>query len=186
MQDWQGEAPEHVDIKLAWAYRLLNFGPLTLCSSTDGERANVCTVAWCMPVSKDPPRFALRLGQGHKTYKNMRKTGMLGINVPTQGLEELALFCGHNSGHDVDKIAAREISLHAGKTLAELPLVSDCAAWLECRWVQSLDLGDGDLTIVEAVAASARPKVLDITQSWDGEMFRPLHHAGGSRFLLSR
>lgn len=177
--------PSIESIDLKWAYRLLNFGPLTLISSSDGQNPNVCSVAWCMPVSKDPPRLALALGTKHHSYKNMKRTKMLGINIPTQGLEGLALYCGRHSGAEVDKVREKNIALHQGNELTDLPLVSACAAWLECRYIGALPFADKELSLVEIVAASTRTGVLDANHAWNANDFRTLHHAGGERFLYA-
>ena len=180
------DAARREDIDLQWVYRLLNFGPLVLLSSSDGQHPNVCSVAWCMPLSKKPPRFALSLGTGHHTYKNMQKTKILGINIPTRGLEQLALYCGHHSGAEVDKVKEKNIALHYGRVLKQLPLVSACAAWIECRYLESLRFADREISIVEAVAASTRPDVLNAEHAWNARKYPSLHHAGGERFLYAR
>ncbi|MFH1530528.1 MAG: flavin reductase family protein [Pseudomonadota bacterium] len=171
-------------IPLPWAYRLLNHGPLVLVSTTDGERGDVSTVAWARPCQKNPPRFSLTIGTSHRTWKNLTRTGILCINVPTADLVDLVLYCGRCSGDDVDKIQLREIPIRAGGELRTLPLVDSCAAWLECR-VTAETLAEGTSRIeVEAVAASCRAGVLSPQFTWNVDAWPTLHHLGGSRFLV--
>ena len=171
-------------IPLAHAYRLLNHGPLVLLSTTDGSSPDVSTVAWSKPCRKNPPRFQLTVGTSHRTYKNLARTGVVGINIPTADLVELVLYCGRTSGNHVDKIAARSIELRPGEELTGLPLIASCAAWLECRVLpECLEAGTSDLT-VEAVAATCRVGVLSPEYSWNVEAFPTLHHLGGTRFMV--
>ncbi len=171
-------------VPLPWAYRLLNHGPLVLLSTTDGERANVSTVAWARPCRKDPPQFCLTVGTSHRTYKNLARTGHVGINIPTADLADLVLYCGRNSGHNVDKVALRKIAMRPGAELRNLPLVEACAAWMECRVLpESLATGTSELR-VEAVAAACRTGVLSPVFSWNVEAFPTLHHLGGTRFMV--
>ena len=171
-------------VPLPWAYRLLNHGPLVLVSTTDGEVGDVSTVAWARPCRKDPPRFSLTVGTSHRTWKNLMKTGILGLNIPATDLVDLVLFCGSVSGDDVDKIAARSIPIRPGGTLISLPLVDSCAAWLECR-VTPETLAEGSSRIeVEAVAASCRVGVLSPKFTWNVDACPTLHHLGGSSFLV--
>ena len=168
---------------LQFATRLVNYGPVVLISTTDGEHDNVCTVAWNVPLKKSPPTFGLALSTKGKTFANATATGTLGINVPTADLVDLLLYCGSKSGHDTDKIAGWPIALHRGSELRELPLVSACAAWLECRVVEVAKVGPTELTVVEAVAISARQGALDEDHAWNSVDFPSVHHAGGRLFL---
>jgi len=174
--------PPTQTVELPWAYRLLNSGPVLLISSTDGVRPNVCPVAWCATVAKKPPRFVLTVGTGHHTFANIERSGVLGINLPTAELRDLVMYCGSCSGRDVDKFAQAGIQQHPGQVLPELPLLSECAAWLECRLTEVLASGDHKLLIVEAVAAACRPGVLDGNHHWSVERYPTLHHLGGSAF----
>jgi flavin reductase (DIM6/NTAB) family NADH-FMN oxidoreductase RutF len=178
--------PARVEVPLGRACRLINASPVLLLSTHDGVRANACPVAWYAPVRRDPPQLVLALDPDHKTSANLRASGLLGLNVPTPAQLELVRYCGSCSGHDVDKVAARGIALFAASALPGLPLLADCAAWLECRRLEATGLADHDLVLVQAVAAWARPGVLDAEGCWDAARFPTLHHAGGQRFLQGR
>jgi flavin reductase (DIM6/NTAB) family NADH-FMN oxidoreductase RutF len=172
------------DIPLRWAYRFLNHGPLVLISTTDGEQPNVSTVAWARPCQKDPPRFSLTIGTSHRTYKNLALNGMVGINVPTAELMEQVLYFGRVSGDDVDKIGVQGGPIRQGADLTDLPLLNNCAAWLECKVSpESLAAGTSHVQ-VEAVAASCRSGVFSPQFTWNVDAFQTLHHLGGSRFVV--
>ncbi len=173
-----------VTVDLQWAYRLMGFGPLVLVSTTDGIRPDVAAIAWCSPCAKHPPTFALAIGKRHKTYQNIMKTGYFGINVPTADLTELVLYSGTVSGNNVDKFHERRIPYHSGQELTKLPLLTDCAAWLECKLIPSLESGDNSLIVGEAVAASSRAGVLKEDHTWNAEEYPTLHHLGGRSFLV--
>ncbi len=175
---------EIIAVDLEWAYRLLGFGPLVLVSTTDGMRPDVSAIAWCCPCAKEPPTFALAIGKGHKTYQNIMKTGYFGINVPTADLTDLVLYAGTASGHRVDKFDARRIPYHLGQQLPSLPLVSQCAAWLECKLIPSSEAGDNSVVMGRAVAASSRAGVLLDDHTWNVEVYPTLHHLGGRNFLV--
>jgi len=171
-------------IPLSHAYRLLNHGPLVLVSTTDGEVGDVSTVAWARPCRKDPPRFSLTIGTAHRTWKNLQANGLLGLNVPTADLVDLALYCGRRSGDDVDKLAEGGIPVRPGEALTDLPLVDSCAAWLECRVTPETLAAKSSRIEVEAVAASCRTGVLSPRFTWNVAAYPTLHHLGGSRFLV--
>lgn len=175
---------ELMAVDLAWAYRLLGFGPLVLVSTTDGTRPDVSAIAWCCPCSKKPPTFALSIGKRHRTYKNIMRTGYFGINVPTADLTDLVLYAGTASGNEVDKFAARKIPYRLGTELPSLPLLSQCAAWLECKLIPGSEAGDHSVVMGEAVAVSCRAGVLGDDHTWNVETYPTLHHLGGRNFLV--
>lgn len=173
-----------IDVPLENATRFLNFGAVTLISTTDGVTPDVSTVAWAKPCAKKPPTFTLTVGVRHRTYANLLKTGILGINVPTADQVGTVMYCGHHSGNDSDKIREGGVAVRLGKVLPTLPLVDGCAAWLECRVdLDSLEEGSS-LVRVEAVGASCVRGVMTDQYTWDTEKFPTLHHLGGSRFIV--
>lgn len=174
---------EIVDVPLENATRFLNFGAVTLISTTDGTTPDASAVAWSKPCAKTPPTFTLTVGTRHKTWENLARTGMLGINIPTADLVDTVMYCGRNSGHDGDKLSRGRIAVRYGRVLKELPLLEACAAWLECRVdMDALEEGNS-LVRVEAVGASCVKGVLSEQFTWNTVDFPTLHHMGGSRFM---
>jgi flavin reductase (DIM6/NTAB) family NADH-FMN oxidoreductase RutF len=173
-----------VTVDSDWAYRLMGFGPLVLVTTSDGIRPDVSAIAWCCPCAKNPATFALAIGKRHKTYQNIMKTGYFGINIPTADLTDLVLYSGTVSGNKVDKFEERRIPYHFGKTLTKVPLLTECAAWLECKLVPSLETGDNSLIVGEAAGASCKKGVLTDDHTWNVEQFPTLHHLGGRSFLV--
>jgi len=174
-----------VEVPLAQAYRLMGFGPVIMVSTTDGSTPDASTVAWARPCAKEPPTFSLNVGTGHRTYKNLAKTGMLCINVPTREFVDTVMYCGRVSGNDVDKVREREIEIRYGNVLRDLPLLDDCVAWLECRVVPWTIERGTSMIRAEAVAASCVEGVLTEQYAWNVARFQTLHHLGGSQFMVS-
>jgi flavin reductase (DIM6/NTAB) family NADH-FMN oxidoreductase RutF len=173
-------------VDLDWAYRLMGFGPLVMVSTTDGLRPNAAAIAWAAPLAKTPPTFALAVGKGHKTYKNIMKTGTFAINIPTAKDVDTVLWTGSVSGNEVDKFSARRLNYRPGAVHSKLPLMDDAAAWLECTLVPGVDAGDNSMVVGVAVAASCRKGVLLADQTWNQADFPTLHHLGGRSFLVGR
>lgn len=176
---------DYQPLPLEWAYRLVNFGPLVLVSTTDGRKANVCTVAWCAPCAKKPPTVAISIGKRHKTYKNIMKTGFFGLNIPTADQLPLAWYCGKISGNSVDKIADRGIELFYGSILKTLPLLKACSAWLECKIVPGAEAGDHGIIVAQVVSAGCRAGAVNEQYNWQSQAFPTLHHLGGRSFAVS-
>jgi len=170
-------------IDLDWAYRFIGFGPVVLISTTDGMKRDVSTVAWVSPCSKNPPTLMIAMGRDHLTWKNIMKTGWFAVNVPTADQLDLVMYCGTVSGRDVDKFSDRSIRVLQGTANEKLPLLADCAAWLECRIIPWVEAGDHSVLVAEVKAASCKEGVLLPDHSWDAARFPTLHHLGGRKFI---
>jgi flavin reductase (DIM6/NTAB) family NADH-FMN oxidoreductase RutF len=168
--------------KLREAYRLIGHGPTVLVSTTDGNVPNACAVAWATPTSKEPPRFALRIGESHKTYKNLMATGSCVINIPTADAMDTVMICGRKSGNDSNKLSDAGIETLPSKQV-QAPRLACCVAFLECKLIGELQLDGTSLTLVEAVLVEYK-KGLMKDGHLDIEKHPTLHHLGGDRFSL--
>lgn len=172
------------EVSLKWAYRLLGACPVVLVSTNDGKKDNAATVAWCAPCEMEPPKVMLALATEHKSAHDIRTTGEFALNIPTLPNLDLVMYCGSVSGHDVDKLAVRGIAVRRGHKLARLPLLEDCAAWLECKVDSAEKWDEHGIVIAHVVHASMRRGVLDSDHSWNCARFPLLHHLGGKKFVV--
>ncbi len=171
-------------LDLGEAYRLIGHGPTVLVSTYDAEQVpNACAVAWAIPASKQPPRFALRIGERHKTYANLMQTQAAVINLPTVAALEQVMLCGRNSGHGGDKLTPAGITTSAGQEVAA-PRLDCCAAWIECALLGELKAQDTGLVLLEARLAECRPGVMTAAGHMDVERHPTLHHLGGGLFSV--
>ena len=171
-------------VELSNAYRLIGHGPTVLVSTYDDEGVpNACAVAWVAPASKAPPRFVLRIGEGHKTYQNLMARKACVINVPTADNLVVVMICGRRSGKAGDKLTPAGI-VTVPASAVDAPKLTCCAAWLECELLGNLELAGSNLVLVEAKAVSCRPGVMGPGAHMDVERFPTLHHLGGDRFSV--
>jgi len=119
-----------------------------------GERANIITVGFCMPVSKDPPMIACAIGQKMYSSELIQQTPEFVINVPTQEMNRQIYYCGFHSGRDVNKFKETGLTPHPSRNISP-PVIRECVAHMECRVEQSLNCGDKILFIATVVGAYA-------------------------------
>lgn len=173
----------HVELPRNRWTRLLNSGPAVLLATRSGERANLCTIAWAMPIAKSPPSFALLVGRRHRSFELLAESGELAIALPTRELASAVMQCGTLKGRKVDKWA------HCGLTPLPLPGVSvegvaECCASIGAR-VTDLELAQRTgIVTVEAVSALGREGLIRDDGTVDSLRFQLLHHQGGARFYL--
>ena len=171
---------------LSIAYRLLNPGSVVLISVGDGQRDNLFTVTWNMPLRKDPGMVAILSGKRHFSYSFIERKGEFGINIPDASIAPAVLGCGTTSGHRVgDKFSLFGLTRQKAAHI-QAPLVVEAIANLECRVCQVVDLGQSALCIAQIIEA-----VVNVEHFQDGNWIfnnglQLLHHLSGKRFCVSQ
>lgn len=117
-------------------------------STRRGTQTNAMCAGWVMQVSMDPIRVAVGMNNRSLTREMIADSGVFAVNVLREGQQELGRHFGLQSGRDADKMAG--IATHTAVTGA--PILDDCAAWLDCRLVEMLPIGDHFLVLGEPVA----------------------------------
>lgn len=171
-----------ISIEPELGYRLINYGPVVIVSTFDGEKGNVAAIAWISVLEKSPPLVTLAIAEKHQTFTNLARSGELAINVPTAEQADLTLYCGSISGRKADKLAEGGIKTRPASTI-EAPLLSDCAAWLECKVKDTFSFDGHGLVVAQIMTASCREGVLTSDNRWDVKAFPTLHHLGGRMFF---
>lgn len=132
-------------------------------------RTNAFTAAWLTQVAFDPLLVALSVNASSASYPLLTGSGAFVVNVLRAGQIDLAARFGTHSGRDVDKIAG--VRWRAGQFGA--PVLSEAAAFLECRVTATIPAGDHVVVLGEALdgavfADDAVPLRYDETGNIDG------------------
>ncbi|MFC2115686.1 flavin reductase [Bacteroidota bacterium] len=133
---------------------------LYIVSSGDKNRGNGYISNTVFQVTSDPPRFATCCNKDNFTAEFIKNSGAFSISVlhNETGAEIFGRF-GYKSGKDIEKMEGMEIRY--GET--GVPIVLDGSiAFLECRVVQTLDVGThlmfiGELAQSEVLDENAEP-----------------------------
>ena len=167
------------------AYRLINPGAVVIISVGDGNRDNLFSVTWNMPVRRDPGMIAVLSGKSHYSYEFIQRTGEFGINVPHSGIADAVLGCGRTTGSKVpDKFERFGLNRQAA-TKIRAPLVAEAVGNLECRVCQVVDAGTSSLLIAQILAAHVDEQHFKSgTWCFDNGLTL-IHHLGGDRFAVS-
>ncbi|MBI2844156.1 MAG: flavin reductase [Armatimonadetes bacterium] len=118
-------------------------------SAKRGQEINGLTCTWVMRVSLDPVLVAVSVGKTRYTYDLIKEGGAFAVSVLADGQEDIGRFFGSASGRDTDKFAFYP---HEAKATGA-PILSGCAAWLDCKLLHSYDAGDHTLFVGEVVDA---------------------------------
>ena len=101
-----------VNITMKFAYRILHPKVAFLLVTRYGNKTNVMTLAWHMPVEED--KIAIAIDRENYSYELLAKSKEFSLNVlPIQKLD-IIWKAGTTSGKDVDKIKELGIELEDG------------------------------------------------------------------------
>ncbi len=169
------------NIPITKATRLINHGPTVLITSTFGEKNNVMTAAWQMPVSFKPVLVAISIGHERYSHGLILKSREFVINIPHLKMMKEVLCCGTQSGKDMDKFTVCKLTpVKAHKV--EAPLIEECIGNIECKLYSIHEAGDHTIFIGEVLAASVKEGVFDDYLKVDLDQAKTLHHLGGQVF----
>jgi len=149
-------------------FRRLTSGLYVVGVAHDGQR-NAFTAAWLSQVRFEPLLVALSVNPGHASYPLLTAAGSFTVSVLCRGQLELARHFGTASGRAVDKLAGQRWQAALGGA----PVLSDAAAYLECRVIGHHVAGDHELVVGQVVggrvlAVEAAPMTYGETGNLDG------------------
>jgi flavin reductase (DIM6/NTAB) family NADH-FMN oxidoreductase RutF len=145
--------------------------PMTLVGADLPSGPNFMPIAWINRVQYNPPRVVAGMGKVHATNAGIREHGEFSVNIPSIDMIEATDWCGLNSANKgVDKAAA--FSVWRGQ-LEHAPLIEECPYSMECRVVQTVDLGTHELFVADIVATWTEGRFLGEDGKPDIAKIRP-------------
>ena len=143
------------------------------------EKANIVTLAWCTPVSFDPPLLAISIAPTRHSYKMIVEAKEFVINVPTMDIVKETLFCGRRSGRQYDKFKETGLTPLPAK-MVKPPIIKECVAHLECKLLKQMTAGDHEILVGEILTAYANEGVFH--KEYDLNKIKPIYHVAGDDF----
>lgn len=113
------------------AFTWFESGPVTLITSSRGDRDDIMTISWQM-VMDFTPHIAITTGPWNESYHRIIDTKECVICVPGVDLIDQAIRIGTTSGSAVDKFSENSLTKLPAETV-NAPLIGECLACLECR-----------------------------------------------------
>ncbi len=111
---------------------------------------NIFTLAWHMPVSFDPPLFAISSGKERYSSKLITISKVFVVNFMDIKFKDKVLFCGRNSGEHMDKFAETGLEKEEADTI-DCPRIKQASGYLECKVVQEIESGDHIIFVGEVL-----------------------------------
>ncbi len=143
-----------------------------------GKSENIITIAWVGTVCSDPPMIAIGVRPERHSYHLIEKSKEFVVNIPSVATVPAVQQCGILSGKDGNKFSAANLTGQTA-TIVSAPLIKECPVNIECKVVNSLNLGSHILFIGEVVAVHADENVIKPNGGLDVEKINPIAYAAG-------
>ncbi len=139
---------------------------------------NAMTAAWGGICSSAPPAVVVSIRKSRLTYANILHRRAFTISIPSQAQAREADYLGLVSGREKDKLAVAGLTAVASD-LVDAPFVGEFPLVLECRLLQTLEVGVHTLFVGEVVGSQAEETTLDDQGRPDLDLVKPLMYAPG-------
>jgi flavin reductase (DIM6/NTAB) family NADH-FMN oxidoreductase RutF len=131
------------------ALRMIPYGLYVLAAESKDGRVAASTVNWVTQASFEPPLVAVGVKADSGAHSIIKESGVFSLNVLGKGQESLAFSFFKPVERDGNSIAGQSFS--SGR--AGAPIFSDAHAFLECKLLETVEVGDHSLFVGEVVDA---------------------------------
>ncbi|MGB9642141.1 MAG: flavin reductase family protein [Candidatus Ratteibacteria bacterium] len=95
--------------------------------------------------------IGIAIGKPSHTYKNIKRTGELTINVVTKSIASAAEICGESIPPARSEIAESGLTTEPSKKIST-PIIKECVANIECKYEKEIEINYHSFVIVKCVA----------------------------------
>ncbi|MGA9595130.1 MAG: flavin reductase family protein [Acidimicrobiia bacterium] len=155
--------------------------PLCLLGSRAGDEWNGMTQSWVSQVAMDPVLVAVSVDAAAVTNRLIRQGGSFSVNLWDKDDTRVFVKFSKPASKDGDTLNGRPI--REGKT--GVPIFTEAVAYIECRVVETIELGSHDLFVGEVVDAgfngegeTSPAAAMDDTRMKYGGVLRAGHKKG--------
>jgi flavin reductase (DIM6/NTAB) family NADH-FMN oxidoreductase RutF len=145
----------------------------------DGK-PNLATIAWGGICCSEPPAVTVSLRKSRHSYQAIVDRKAFTINIPSQQFAKEADYAGMASGRNANKFEAAGLTA-VKSDLVDAPYVAEFPLILECRLLQTVEVGVHVQLIGEIVDVKAEEEVLDASGQPDMTKVLPLVYSPSNR-----
>jgi len=109
---------------------------------------NIMPLAWHMPVSKEPFRYAVAVRNENDTHELIKKNKEFAINFLDISYQKSYQRCGEIHGKGIDKFLRAGLSKKTAMSI-ESTLIEEAYLIYECSVIDIISYGDHDIFIAD-------------------------------------
>jgi flavin reductase (DIM6/NTAB) family NADH-FMN oxidoreductase RutF len=160
---------------------LLYPAPVLVIGTYDqANKANAMTASWGGICCSSPPCIAVSLRKVTYTYGNVVSRGAFTVNIPSEDYLSKADYFGLVSGKNEDKFAVSGLTPIRGD-FVEAPYIKEFPLILECKVIQTIEIGLHTQFIGEIMDVKAEEEVISEDGTPDIEKIKPVIFTPESR-----
>jgi len=127
----------------------------------------------CMPVSSDPPHFAVSVKRDLKTDQILKRSKVFSVNWIGYNDKRIITLLSKSS-KSANKLDAFDIPY---QEILGAPVISSAEAYAICQKKSVQKVGDHDLIVASVTGVMAS---IDFDENWKFEDYRPILYLGSS------
>ncbi|MBN1369791.1 MAG: flavin reductase family protein [Dehalococcoidaceae bacterium] len=154
----------------------------TIVTSHYKGKDNAMAVAWHMPLSGDPPLYAVGIAPSKYSHGMITGSGQFGVNFMPFNHAELVAATGGPSGKCLDKFDAFMLAKDP-PLITDVPILSAAYVAFECILEDSHVHGDHTLFIGRVVAVHQAPEAFNEKGQLDMKRVQPVLYMGSDRYV---
>lgn len=147
-------------------------------------KPNAMTVAWGGICCSNPPCITVSLRKATYSYAGIMENKAFTVSIPSENQVKAADYFGITSGKDEDKFQATYLT-PVRSELVPAPYVGEFPVVLECKLLNSLEVGLHTMFVGEIIDIKVEESVLDENGNPDIEKIKPVVYGTGNRNYYS-
>jgi len=145
-------------------------------SYDEQEQPNMLAIAWGGVCSSKPPCVAISLQKQRYSYNNIVRTHAFTVNVPSVSQLKEADYVGIYSGRKENKFEGTGLT-PVKSDLVNAPYVKEFPLVLECKVIQTIEIGVHTQFVGEILDVKADEDVLDSNGMPDVDKVKPFMYS---------
>ena len=129
--------------------------PVYLISCEHSGKKNIISIGMFAYFSGKPTLVGVGIAPSRFSYGLIQKSGAYVVNIVDEKLIEAVKICGENSGRNVDKFELAKLTAVPASRVSA-PLIEESPLNIECKVVQTIEVGDHVWFIGEVLATHVR------------------------------
>ena len=108
-----------------------------------------------------PTLIGIAIGRSSDTYRNIKRTGELVLNIPGIELADKAFHIfGKHFPENVSEVEEAGLSTLEGE-IVKVPMIKECRANIECKYVKEMPVNYHVFVVVEALTGWCEEDLID-------------------------
>ena len=166
-------------VKAPAFYKLLLRPVVVISTVSKNGISNAAPFSFNMPISFNPPLFSFSCNPAHDTWRNVEESREFVANIVGEDFGPLLQILEKDFPYEVSEIKEAGLT-EVPSNHIKPPRIKEAYAWLECKVMHTVELGDHVFIAGEVLEAEIKDEFIDKTVILDKA--RPLSHIAGPYF----